>query len=106
MKEITSRETMSTHPKFDEPFIVYTDAGEKQIGGIITQGGKPLDFFSKKLTETQQRYPVTEQGLLAIVEKLKYFCHMVIGHKIVVQTDHKNLTHPFSDHTSNLVLCQ
>jgi hypothetical protein len=91
MKEIMSRETMLTYPKFD---------------GIITQVGKPLGFFSKKLTDTQQRYPVTDQELLAIVETIKYFCYMLLGHKIVVKTDHKNLTTLFSNHTYNQVLRQ
>jgi hypothetical protein len=106
IKELMQKETLLTYPQFDKPFIVYTDASEKQMGGIVTQNGKPLGYFSKKLDETQQRYPVTEQELLAIVETLKYFKHMLLGHHIIVQTDHKNLTHPFSTHSSNRVLRQ
>jgi hypothetical protein len=106
MKDIITQDTMLTYPAFDQPFIVYTDASDKQIGGVVTQNGKPLGFFSKKLTDTQRRYPVTEQELLAIVETLKYFRHMLLGHKIVVKTDHKNLTHPTSTHTSDRVLRQ
>jgi hypothetical protein len=49
---------------------------------------------------------VTEQELLAIAETLKYFKHMLLGHKIVVRTDHKNLTYPNSTHTSDRVLRQ
>jgi hypothetical protein len=45
---------MLTYPQFDKPFIIYTDTSDKQIGGIITQCDKPLSFFSKKLTDTQQ----------------------------------------------------
>jgi hypothetical protein len=72
---------MLTYPKFDEPFILYIDANDKQIGGIISQDGKPLGFFSKKLTKTQQRNPVIEQDLLAIPEMVKNFFHMVLGTK-------------------------
>jgi hypothetical protein len=72
-----------------KPFIIYTDASKKQIGGLITQDKKPLDFFSNKLTDTQHQYPVTEQELLAIMETLKYFKHMLLNHKIIVKTDHK-----------------
>jgi hypothetical protein len=39
MKKIMCRETILTYLKFDEPFIVYTYASEKQIGGIITKDG-------------------------------------------------------------------
>jgi len=106
MKDIMAQDTMITYPQFDKPFVVYTDASEKQIGGVVTQENKPLGFFSKKLTDTQRRYPVTEQELLAIVETLKYFKHMLLGHQIIVKTDHKNLTHPASTHTSDRVLRQ
>ena len=54
MKEIMARDAMLTYPKFDEPFIVYSDSSDKQIGGIVTQDGKPLGFFSKKLSDTQK----------------------------------------------------
>jgi hypothetical protein len=101
-----AQETMLTYPQFDQPFVFYTDASEKQNGGIVTQNGKPLGFFSRKLTETQRRYPVTEQELLAIAETLKYYKHMLFGHTIIVKTDHKNLTHQSSSHASDRVLCQ
>jgi hypothetical protein len=101
-----AKETMLTYPNFDEPFVVHTDASNKQIGGVITQNNKPLGFFSKKLTEVQKRYPVTEQELLAITEMLKYFRHMLLGHRILIKTDHKNLVHPNSHHASDRVLRQ
>jgi hypothetical protein len=68
MKHIMSQDTLLTNPQFDQPFVVHTNASDKQIGGVVMQNNKPLGFFSKKLTETQRKYPVTEQELLAIVE--------------------------------------
>jgi hypothetical protein len=76
------------------------------MGRIVTQDGKLLGYFSRKITKTQQCYPVNEQELLAIVETLKYFHRVLLGHQIIVNTDHKNLTHPFSTHTSGRVLRQ
>jgi hypothetical protein len=71
------QETMLTYPQFNQPFMVYTDASEKQIWGIVPQNDKPLGFFSRKLSNTQCRYPVTEQELLAITEMLKYYIHIM-----------------------------
>ena len=71
--------------------MIYTNALSKQLGAVIAQGNKPIAFFSRKLTETQQRYSVTEIELLAIVETLKEFKGMLWGQKLVVFTDHKNL---------------
>ncbi len=106
MKHAIEIETMLTYPDFTQPFFVHTDASSKQIGGVISQNGRPLGFFSKTLTDVQQRYPVTEQELLAIVETLKYFRHMLLGHRIIIQTDHKNLIHPNSHHSPDRVLRQ
>jgi hypothetical protein len=91
VKDQMAQETMLTYPQFEKPFTVYTDTSNKQTGGAIMQDNKPLGFFSQKLTNTQRRYPVTEQQLLAITETLKYYKHMLCGHEIVVKTDHKIL---------------
>ncbi len=58
---------------------------------MITQDSRPLAFFSRKLSETQQRYSVTEIELLAIVETLKEFKDMLWGQQVKVYTDHQNL---------------
>jgi hypothetical protein len=106
MKSLLAQETILTYPEFDKPFVIYTNASECQIGSIVRKNEKQLGFFSKKLNETQQHYPVTEQELLAIVETLKYFKHMLLGQDIIVKTERKNLTHPNSTHTSDRVLRQ
>ena len=71
--------------------MIYTDASTRQLGAVITHDNRPIEFFSRKLTDVQQRYSVTEIELLAIVETLKEFKGMLWGQKIKVYTDHKNL---------------
>jgi hypothetical protein len=63
----------------------------KKHGAVITQGNKPIVFFSRKLTEMQQCYSVTKIELLAIVETLKEFKGMLWGQRLKVFTDNKNL---------------
>jgi hypothetical protein len=72
-------------------FEMYTDTSSKQLGAAITQGNRPIAFFSSKLTMAQQCYSVTEIELPAIVETLKEFKGMLWGQRIKVFTDHKNL---------------
>ena len=67
---------------------MYTDASATQLGSVITQSNRPFAFFSRKLSETQQKYSETEIELLA---KWKQFKGMLWGQKLVVYTDHKNL---------------
>ncbi len=59
---------------------------------MIAQDNRPIAFFSRKLSETQQKYSVTEFELLAIVKTLQEFKGMLLGQDIKVFTDHKNLT--------------
>jgi hypothetical protein len=60
-------------------------------GSVITQSNRPLVFFSRKLTEMQQKYSVTEIELLAIVETVKEFKGTLWGQNLIVNTDHQNL---------------
>jgi hypothetical protein len=72
-----------------KPFEIYTDASTMQLGAMITQDNRPIVFFSRELSKTQQKYSVPEIELLAIVETLKEFKGMLWGQDIKVYTDHK-----------------
>ena len=94
MKKIVSRETLLAYPNFSEPFEIHTDASHTQLGAVNSQNGKPIAFYSRKLNPAQMRYTtITERELLAIVESLKEFRNILLGQKIRVFTDHKNLTY-------------
>ena len=98
MKRIISRQVMLAYPDFEQPFDIHTDASHYQLGAVISQNGKPIAFYSRKLNSAQTRYTTTERELLAIVETLKEFRNILLGHQIRVYTDHKNLTY----NTSNI----
>jgi hypothetical protein len=81
---------MLAFPDFSKPFVIHTDA--TQLGAVISQDDKPIAFYSRKLNPAQTRYTTTERELLSIVETLKEFRNILLGHKVIVFTDHKNLT--------------
>ncbi len=86
-----------------KPFEIYTDASSTQLEAVITQDNRPIAFFSRKLSETQQKYSGTKIELLAIVETLKEFKGMLWRQDIKVYTDHKNLTRDTLGLTSDRV---
>jgi hypothetical protein len=92
-KKIVARDVMLAYPDFNKEFVIHTDASHTQLGAVISQDRKPIAFFSRKLNGAQTRYTTTERELLSIVETLKEFRSILLGMKIVVYTDHKNLTY-------------
>ena len=91
IKTAIAKDVVLAYPDYSQGFEIYTDSSKFQLGAIITQNNRPLAFFSRKLNTAQQKYSVTEQELLAIVETLKEFKGMLWGQTITVYTDHKNL---------------
>lgn len=80
------------YPDYDLPFDIYTNASNYQVGAAIIQNGKSVAYFSKKLTQSQLSYSMTEKELLAIVLCLKEYQKILYGSVINVYTNHKNLT--------------
>ena len=58
------------------------------------------------LTQAQRNYTTTEKELLVIVETIKQFKTILCRQKVVVLTNHKNLTYNTTDNAINCVLCQ
>ena len=92
-KHIIERETLLAYPDFNQPFIIHTDASHTQLGAVISQGNRPIAFYSWKLSPAQTRYTTTEHELLSIMETLKEFRNILLGQQITVYIDHKNLTY-------------
>jgi hypothetical protein len=60
LKGILVKAPMLKLPDFDKDFEIHSDASDFAIGGVIMQDGKPVAFESKKLSETERRWPTRE----------------------------------------------
>ena len=97
IKCVIRRELLLAYPDFNAPFEIHTDASKLQICAVISQNGKPIAFYSRKINSAQQNYTTTEKELLSIVATLKEFRNILLGHQITVYTDHKSLTYKNSN---------
>ena len=70
-----------------------TDVSDRAIRAMVFQQGKPLDYYSRKLTPAEANYTTGNKEMLAVMVALKHWRHFTQGtkHKILVHTDHKRL---------------
>ncbi|KRH93149.1 pol polyprotein, partial [Pseudoloma neurophilia] len=78
-------------PDLNKTFYLNTDASEDGIGAILYQDQGIIGHFSRKLKGAQKNYSVTEKELLAVKLSVEHFRKWLIGSKIQVLTDNKNL---------------
>ncbi len=82
IKATITKGVVLAYPDYSKVFEIYTDASSKQLGEVINQDNRPIEFFSWKLSDMQRKYSITEIELLAIVETLKEFKEMLWGRNI------------------------
>jgi RNase H-like domain found in reverse transcriptase len=102
-KKIIAREVLLAYPDFSKTFVIHMDASHYQLGAVISQDGKPIASYSRKLNPAQTWYTTMEWELLSIVETLKEYRIILLGHEIEVFTDHQNLVYKHFNTTERVM---
>ena len=92
LKELISRAPVLAYYNPDLPLEIQCDSSKDGLGAVLMQQGKPIDFRSRTLTTTEQRYAQIEKEMLAVVYALEKFNDYTFGRKTQIYTDHKPLT--------------
>ncbi len=70
MHLLMAANALAAYPDHNKWFDVYTDASDFQLGACIIQEGRPVAYFSRKLTKSQQNYTTMEKKMLSIIATL------------------------------------
>lgn len=95
LKEVLTTAPILQYPDFEKPFLLTTDASNKAIGAVLSQGeiGKdlPISYASRTLNKAEINYSTIERELLAVVWGVKHYRPYLYGRKFIVVTDHRPL---------------
>jgi hypothetical protein len=78
---------------FGKTFELECDASGIGIGGILFQEGKPVSYFSEKLSEPSVNYSTYDEELYALVCILETWQHYLWPKEFVIYSDHESLKH-------------
>ena len=88
-------------PNFDKIFELNCDASGVGIGGVLSQEGQPLAFFSKKLNEAKLRYSTFDKEFYAIIQAIKHWSYYLAYKEFILHTDHEALKYLNSQSSAN-----
>ncbi|GKV07002.1 hypothetical protein SLEP1_g18814 [Rubroshorea leprosula] len=88
-------------PNFDKTFEIECDASGVGIGAALMQEGRPIAYFSEKLSRAALNYPTYDKELYALVWALKAWQHYLWPKEFVIHTDHESLKHLKGQHKLN-----
>jgi RNase H-like domain found in reverse transcriptase len=100
IKQAITDDVMLSFPDFNKPSEIHTDASDVQLGSVIMQDCKPVAFYGRKRNPAQWNYTIGEREMLSIVETLRAYRNILLGHKIIIDTDHQNLVNDQTRHES------
>ena len=104
--------TALARPDDSQPYYIHVDAASScGIGAVLMQRDdpndpdslRPIEFWSRRLSDEERGYGVRDQECLGLAETLKQWRHYISGRPVHLMTDHASLqwllTTPHKDDT-------
>lgn len=98
-KQQLANATLLAHPSDTAELVLFADASDTAVGAALHQSIdgelQPLGFYSKKLTDAQQKYSTYDRELTAMFQGVRHFRYMLEGRRCAIVTDHTPVTFAF-----------
>ena len=92
----------SSRVRVQLPLVLSCDASPYGVGAVLSHvmangDERPICYTSRTLSETEKKYSQLDKEALAIVFGVKKYHQYLYGRQFKLKTDHKSLTHIFSE---------
>ena len=96
LKNLLCQAPILAYPRFDQPFVLQTDASDLGLGAVLTQvdaygNERVISYASRPLTNREKGYSATEKEALAVVFATDYYRVYLLGKHFTLITDHSAL---------------
>lgn len=96
MKEVLTPKPVLTHFDLELPVKVTVDASAKAVGAVLSHvyldgTERPVAFASRRLSDTESRYPQIEREALSIIFGVTKFHDFLFCKRFTLISDHKPL---------------
>ena len=85
LKTLLCSAPVLAYPRFDQPFILQTDASNVGLGAVLAQidtngNEQVISYASRTLTPRERNYSTLEKEALAIIFATEHFRFYLLGH--------------------------
>ena len=95
LKKCFATEPILILPDLNKEFIIRCDASSVGIGGILLQTRDdilmPCAYVSRKLSDSEKNYQITERECLAVIFTVKKFERYLLMNHFVIEMNHEPL---------------